>query len=153
MKQLSAIGVAVEVNEVDTTSAASNFVQGVLQSRNFDVLMYELTLGADPDVYAYWHSSQASATGYNFANYSNQSSDAALASARSRLEPDLRTAKYAQFVQQWLNDAPAVALYQVSSEYLVNTNSYIVEPDGPLPELSDIFTTARTHSARSSLNR
>lgn len=138
-KQWSAIGVAVEVSEVDTTSAASNFVQGVLQPRNFDVLMYELTLGADPDVYAYWHSSQASATGYNFANYSNQSSDAALASARSRLEPDLRTAKYAQFVQQWLNDAPAVALYQVSSEYLVNTNSYIVEPDGSLPELSDRY--------------
>ena len=127
------------MSEVDTTSAASNFVQGVLQPRNFDVLMYELTLGADPDVYAYWHSSQVSATGYNFANYSNQSSDAALASARSRLEPDLRTAKYAQFVQQWLNDAPAVALYQVSSEYLVNTNSYIVEPDGSLPELSDRY--------------
>lgn len=138
-RQWSAVGVLVDVNQVDTNSAVSNFVQGVLQPRNFDVLLYELALGADPDVYAYWHSSQASATGYNFSNYSNQLSDAALASARTRLESNLRMAKYAQFVRQWLSDVPAIALYQASSEYLVNTNAYIVKPKGSLPELSDRY--------------
>ena len=138
-RQWNAVGVAVDVNQVDTNSAVSNFVQGVLQPRNFDVLLYELALGADPDVYAYWHSSQASATGYNFSNYSNQLSDAALASARTRLESNLRMAKYAQFVRQWLSDVPAIALYQASSEYLVNANAYIVKPKGSLPELSDRY--------------
>lgn len=138
-KQWKAIGVTVETNEVDADSAASNFVQSVLQPRNFDVLLYELALGADPDVYAYWHSSQATSTGYNFSNYSNQLADAALASARSRLESDLRTAKYSQFVEQWLNDAPAIALYQSASEYLVNKNSDISAPEGALASLSDRY--------------
>ena len=138
-KQWKAIGVTVETNEVDADSAASNFVQSVLQPRNFDVLLYELALGADPDVYAYWHSSQATSTGYNFSNYSNQLADATLASARSRLESDLRTAKYSQFVEQWLNDAPAIALYQSASEYLVNKNSDISAPEGALASLSDRY--------------
>ena len=138
-KQWKAIGVTVETNEVDADSAASNFVQSVLQPRNFDVLLYELALGADPDVYAYWHSSQATSTGYNFSNYSNQLADAALASARSRLESDLRTAKYSQFVEQWLNDAPAIALYQSASEYLMNKNSDISAPEGALASLSDRY--------------
>ena len=138
-KQWKAIGVTVETNEVDADSAASNFVQSVLQPRNFDVLLYELALGADPDVYAYWHSSQATSTGYNFSNYSNQLADATLASARSRLESDLRTAKYSQFVEQWLNDAPAIALYQSASEYLMNKNSDISAPEGALASLSDRY--------------
>ena len=138
-KQWATLGVIVEANTVDSNSAASNFVQGVLQPRNFDILLYELALGADPDVYAYWHSSQASSNGYNFSNYSDQLADAALSSARSRLEPDLRNAKYVQFVSQWLSDVPAIGLYQSTSEYLVNKNATIVSPQGPLPSLSDRY--------------
>ena len=48
-------------------------------------------------------------------------------------------AKYAQFARQWLSDVPAIALYQASSEYLVNTNAYVVKPKGSLPELSDRY--------------
>ena len=148
--QWSQIGVSVEVNIVDANSTVSNFVQGVLQPRNFDVLLYELTLGADPDVYAYWHSSQATSTGYNFSNYSSQLADAALASARSRLEPELRNAKYVQFVAQWLNDAPAVALYQSTSEYLVNKNSAIIKPRGSLSSLSDRYARVSEWTTASS---
>jgi peptide/nickel transport system substrate-binding protein len=64
-KQWSAIGVKVNVQLADTTTIASDY----LQSRTYDVLLYELSIGADPDVYAYWHSSQANAKGLNFANY------------------------------------------------------------------------------------
>lgn len=31
------------------SNAASSFVQNTLQGRNFDVLLYELVIGADPD--------------------------------------------------------------------------------------------------------
>ncbi|MEO7905082.1 MAG: peptide ABC transporter substrate-binding protein, partial [Candidatus Saccharimonadales bacterium] len=114
------IGVELETRVVDTTDPNSNFVRNTLQTRDYDVLLYELSIGGDPDVYAYWHSSQTGINGYNFSNYSDKSADAALASARSRLEPDLRNVKYIAFAQQWLDDVPAIGLYQPVAPYVVN---------------------------------
>lgn len=123
----TALGVSVKVKVIDTTTDGSAFVQNTLQARNYDVLVYKLAIGADPDVYAYWHSSQLGQTGYNFSNYVSKSADAALASARSRIEPDLRDAKYKQFARTWLDDAPAIALYQPVSEYIFSKNDTTVE--------------------------
>lgn len=133
------VGVKVVTNVIDTSSATSTFVQNVLQARNFDVLLYELSIGADPDVYAYWHSSQIGMSGYNFSNYSNRIVDASLASARSRLEPDLRNAKYSLFVQQWLADVPAVALYQPAVEYVTASGVQAVKSGGHLVTLADRY--------------
>ena len=80
-------------------------------------MVYQLYIGGDPDVYAYWHSTQANASGYNFANYANGVSDSILDSARSRIEMNLRLIKYLQFSRQWLADVPAIGLYQSSLNY------------------------------------
>lgn len=124
--QWQQLGVGVQRKVVDTSGVTSTFVQDTLQARNYDVLLYKLAIGADPDVYAYWHSSQIGQTGYNFSNYTNKTVDANLASARSRLEPDLRNAKYKQFVKQWLEDVPAIGLYQPVLEYVYNSNASAV---------------------------
>lgn len=126
-KQWTTLGVAMKTKVIDTTADSSTFVQSTLQARNYDVLVYKLALGADPDVYAYWHSSQLGQTGYNFSNYVSKSADAALASARSRIEPELREAKYKQFARTWLDDTPAIALYQPVSEYIYSKNDLTVE--------------------------
>src|SRR5690606_9313091 len=76
--QWRSLGIVIATNVVDPNAPGANFVQSVLQPRNYDVLIYELLIGADPDVYAYWHSSQVGSTGYNFSNYSNTRADAAL---------------------------------------------------------------------------
>lgn len=138
-KQWRKIGVNVERKVVDTSGIASTFVQDTLQARNFDMLLYELAIGADPDVYAYWHSSQIGQTGYNFTSYSNKAVDASLASARSRLEPELRNAKYKQFVRQWQEDAPALALYQPVLEYVSNENVDAVRPGAQLVGEADRY--------------
>lgn len=127
--QWRTLGVSVLTNIVDINDPSVNFVQNILQPRNYDVLLYELSIGADPDVYAYWHSSQISTRGYNFSNYANGIADDALSSARSRLEPDLRNAKYKAFAQQWLEDAPAIGLYQAVSEYVYNKHVQSMDPD------------------------
>lgn len=138
-KQWRKIGVNVERKVVDTSGIASTFVQDTLQARNFDMLLYELAIGADPDVYAYWHSSQIGQTGYNFTSYSNKAVDASLASARSRLEPELRNAKYKQFIRQWQEDAPALALYQPVLEYVSNENVDAVRPGAQLVGEADRY--------------
>lgn len=139
VKQWRKIGVNIERKIVDTSGIASTFVQDTLQARNFDMLLYELAIGADPDVYAYWHSSQIGQTGYNFTSYSNKAVDASLASARSRLEPELRNAKYKQFVRQWQEDAPALALYQPVLEYVSNENVDAVRPGAQLVSEADRY--------------
>lgn len=112
------LSIVVDEQIIDASDPAQNFTQAVLQQRNFDVLLYQLAIGRDPDVYAYWHSSQATARGLNFSNYSNAVSDDALSSARGNVTSELRDAKYITFARQWLNDAPAIGLYQSSALYV-----------------------------------
>ncbi len=115
-KQWRELGVSVTTNIVDPTDSSQNVVQDILQPRQYDALLYRLTIGADPDVYAYWHSTQAS-RGLNFSNYSNGIADEALASARGVIAKNLRDAKYVTFARQWVNDAPAIGIYQSTSQY------------------------------------
>lgn len=139
-EQWQKVGVRINANIVDTSSATSTFVQDTLQARNYDVLLYELAIGADPDVYAYWHSSQIGSSGYNFSNYSNKIVDASLASARSRIEPELRNAKYVLFVQQWLDEVPAIGLYQAANEYVTVKGVNAVRPGTSLITEADRYS-------------
>ena len=133
------LGVSVTTEVIDTTNPSINFVQNTLQPRNYDVLLYELLIGADPDVYAYWHSSQGGMSGYNFSNYNNQTADTALASARSSLSSELRNAKYKTFARQWLKDVPAIGLYQPVAQYISSNHSRSIDDNTKLVSASDRY--------------
>lgn len=128
VKQWKKIGIQTTVELVD----ADVIVADYLRPRNYDVLVYELAVGADPDVYQYWHSSQIKPTGLNFANYSSGLADDALSSARARGDMKLRMAKYKTFYEQWVKDAPAIALYQPMLNYVSNTSSVSFRDDRTL---------------------
>ena len=136
------LGISVETVVLNTGDNAQGIVQNVLQQRDYDVLLYQLAIGADPDVYAYWHSSQANSKGFNFSNYSNLISDDALTSARSRLEPGLRNAKYLTFARQWVSDVPAIGLYQSTLHYVsskgVNSFNALNKLVTPLDRYDDV---------------
>jgi len=123
-EQWRSLGLVIEIKVIDPSDVSQNFTQTVLQPRNYDVLLYKLDIGADPDMYAYWHSSQISNSGLNLANYSSAISDDALVSARDILDKKLRNAKYLTFARQWLNDVPAIGLYQSTMQYATNKNTY-----------------------------
>lgn len=138
-KQWRDLGVRVETRMVDTSDPAQNIANSVLQPRDFDVLVHELFLGADPDVYAYWHSSQANESGLNFSNYSSGVSDDALSSARLRLEGNLRQAKYQAFVKQWYKDVPAIGLYQTPFTYVHTSGTEAFETSNQLITANDRY--------------
>lgn len=145
--QWRSLGIKVTTDIKDPNDPTQDFVQTTLQPRNYDVLLYKLVIGVDPDVYAYWHSSQASRLGYNFANYKNSTSDDALASARARTEPALRNEKYKAFATQWLKDAPAIGLYQSVMQYVYRPS---VQPDikvGGVPSEIDRYADVLYWSA------
>lgn len=120
------LGILVDKHIADPSDRTQNVIQSILQPRDFDVLLYQLNIGADPDVYAYWHSSQANDQGLNFSNYSNVISDDALSSARVRADMALRDAKYITFAKQWLADVPAIGLYQTTAQYVTSKNTLSV---------------------------
>jgi len=105
---------------IDASDATQNFVQATLQPRAYDVLIYQLMIGRDPDVFAFWHSSQAVARGLNLANYANDLADDILTSARSTRGAALRNTKHLAFARQWLDDAPAIGLYQSTVNSVVS---------------------------------
>lgn len=123
------LGFQVDTLVIDLNQTTQNSAQDTLQSRRYDALIYQLTIGVDPDVYAYWHSSQANPLGFNLSNYSNPIADDALASARDRLEPSLRNSKYLTFSRQWLADVPAIGLYQSTSHYVYSNKDQAYADD------------------------
>jgi ABC-type transport system substrate-binding protein len=85
-------------------------------------LVYEIELGAEPDLLPYYHSSQASTAGLNLSNYRNTLVDDLLIGARETLDLSLRAKKYESFLDYWVNDVPAIGLYQANMTYLYNKN-------------------------------
>lgn len=116
-KQWRKIGVDVEISPQKDTE-----LQSTLAVHNYDVLLYGIAQGPDPDVFAYWHSSQAdlrSPNHLNFSEYSNPVADKSLEGGRTRSDPAVRAIKYRPFLEAWSNDAPAIALYQPRYLYVV----------------------------------
>jgi len=134
--QWSKLGISVEVLEFDEQSGGESFAQAILQKRDYDVLLNEISFGSDPDVFPYWHSSQANPEGLNFSNYSSKVSDDILASARARRDPVLRNEKYESFIRQWHSDVPAIPVAQSTMQY-----SYLGKSD-KLPFYSTVLPTA-----------
>lgn len=133
------LGVDVQTQVVDTTASGQSFTQQVLQQRGYDVLLDELVIGADPDVFAYWHSRGL----LNFSSYSNQLSDDSLASARTRSDPALRAVKYVAFAKQWLADAPAIGLYQSDFVYVQSKNTQSFRPDEVVVDPNEHYAGVR----------
>lgn len=113
-EQWRSLGIEADV----TLATQENIQESVIIPRNYDVLVYQLQLGGDNDVYAYWHSSGAKSGGLNLSAYKSPVVDLALTRARTQNNIDNQIASYNTFVKTWLNDAPAIALYQANLYYL-----------------------------------
>ena len=95
--------------------------------------------GADPDIWSYWHSSQANITGgLNFSGWTNPEVDKALDAARATPDLTTRRANYATVQKAFAADVPAVLLYTPSYVYLTRAPATGVH----LPT-SDLLTPAQ----------
>lgn len=109
--------------DAQLTEATSSEIQGsYLATRDYDVLIYELNLGSDPDQLAYWSKSGLGANGLNFANYTSARANLDLLAGRAQLKSAAREQRYADFVKQWQKNVPAIALYQPNFYYATRKN-------------------------------
>lgn len=114
-------GLGFEVN-VYTYDENQEFISNIISKRNYDILLYDIELGTDPDPLAYYHSSQTSSNGLNLSSYRNALVDDLLIAARETTNRELRAKKYESFLTYWANDVPSIGLYQVNLTYIYNKN-------------------------------
>ena len=121
-KQWSELGVDLVVDAIQPGPESKKLVE----SHDYDVLLYGINIGPDPDVFPYWHSSQfdkLKPLRLNLSEYKSVAADLALEAGRTRVDPALRAAKYKPFLEAWQKDAPAIGLYQ--PRYLTLSNQTI----------------------------
>ncbi len=139
--QLEKLGFSVESTIYEP---GQEFLLNVIRPRNYDILLYEIELGADPDLLPYYHSSQASASGLNLSNYHDALVDDLILAARSTMNESLRVVKYESFLKSWVEDVPALGIYQASLTYFFNKNVRAFSEDDRLVYATDRFVDVET---------
>ncbi len=135
-EQLRGVGIQMNVQIISFGELNSN----QLPNRAYEALFIGETLNVYPDPYVYWHSSQSTAPGFNFSQYSNVNNDGYLESARTNTDPGVINSSLAQFQEQIANDAPAVFLY--TPHFLYYTRSPISNVSMNIGnDASDRYTT------------
>ena len=137
VRQLGELGITAHLMVYDENQ---DFVTNVIAKRNYDILIYDVEMGVDPDPLPYYHSSQASTSGLNLSNYRNSLVDDLLIGARETMDLALRVKKYESFLEYWVKDVPAIGLYQENLTYIYNKNAKIYGDDLKLVTAIDRFS-------------
>lgn len=113
-RQWEALGIAVEVTELEP-----DVLRQRLRDRAFVLAVHGWArLGADPDVFGLWHSSQAN-RGLNYAGLRDDDIDAALVAGRTEQDLAARNEAYGNFQRRWVELAPSIMLYQPTYNFVV----------------------------------
>lgn len=136
-EELRELGFEVNVSKYEENQ---EFISNIISKRSYSILVYDIELGADPDLLPYYHSSQTTASGLNLSNYRNALVDDLLLGARDTLDETLRAKKYETFLQYWVNDVPAIGLYQSNLTYVYNRNVRTFSDNIRLVTALDRFT-------------
>ncbi|MEO1288732.1 MAG: peptide ABC transporter substrate-binding protein, partial [Chloroflexota bacterium] len=118
-----------------------------LVSGDFDVAIVDYELGADPDVFAYWHADQHE-TGLNYGSISNTRINELLERGRQTTSESARIDVYRQFQTEFINEAIAIPLYYPLYTYAVDTSVTGVQL-GFISSPEDRFRTLRAWTYQS----
>lgn len=148
-ENLKSLGLSVNLSIYEENQ---EFVKNVISRRNYDILVYEVELGAEPDLLPYYHSSQATGNGLNLSNYRNLLVDDLLLSARTTLNQEQRIKKYESFLEYWVTGVPAIGLYRPNLTYYYNPSVQTFGNDvhlvTALDRFSDITNWAVTRTSK-----
>jgi len=128
--QWKKIGVSLKIKVID----ASVLQRDYIRPRNYDILLFGESLGADPDVFPYWHSSEIDDPGLNLSCYVNKEADRCLEDARQTADSNIRQQKYIDFQNMIAEDMPAIFLFSPYYIYGVSNKikgieiNYIISP-------------------------
>jgi len=94
--------------------------QDHLRPREYQALLFSENIGADPDPYLFWHSTQRVDPGLNLGMLNNKEADDLLAEAHSNADPEYRRPRYERFQEIMVDEMPAVFIVSPSFVYGLN---------------------------------
>ncbi|MCL5010627.1 MAG: ABC transporter substrate-binding protein [Patescibacteria group bacterium] len=116
--QWEALGVKTNIKTVSLADLQS----AVLTKKDYDVLLFGEALGAVPDPFPFWHSSQKDYPGLNLSAYSSRQADKLLEQGRELFASSTQKQKpyLESFQNVLLNDLPAIFLVRPEYLYLLS---------------------------------
>ncbi len=108
------VGIDVAINEISAAEIQST----IIRNSDYDVLHYGEIIGADPDPFPFWHSSQAEHPGLNLAQFIDGTTDILLEEARQTNNIETRIQKYEEFQKIIARELPAIFLYSPTYTYV-----------------------------------
>jgi len=96
------------------------FIEDYLRRRAFDAVLFGQNVGWDPDLYAFWHSSQINDPGMNVSRLENTKLDKALEDGRRLTSLRRRQTEYAEVQKLIRENVPAIFLYAPEYYFAVN---------------------------------
>ena len=109
-----AIGIKTNIEIISTNEIQIT----TIKPRNFEALFYGQVVGTDPDLYAFWHSSQVGENGLNITNYINKKVDGLLEDARLTTDREKRVQYYYEFQDILAKEIPAIFMYSPTYTYV-----------------------------------
>lgn len=94
----------------------------VIRPRDYDAILFGEVVGREPDLYAFWHSSQRNDPGLNLSLYANAKADTLLSQARATTKKEDRDKLYSEFADLVREDQPAIFLYAPDFLYVFPKN-------------------------------
>jgi len=115
-EQWKLIGAQLEIRQVPSAELVRDFIK----TRNYQILLFGQVLGAIPDPYPFWHSSQRKDPGLNLTSFGSKEADARLQIARESQEEEKRKQALGEFQDILLKETPAIFLLRPYYIYLIS---------------------------------
>ena len=135
-EQWEKVGGRVNLEVIDSAVLQEDY----LRPRQYEAILFGQALAADPDPFAFWHSSHRKDPGLNLALYQNKEVDKLLEEARQNLDKEKRAEQYIEFQKLLVDDLPAVFLFSPDYLYPVNKKVKGVSEIERLPTQSQRFS-------------
>ena len=116
-KMWNEIGIQIILN----IEAISDLEENYIRPRNYELLLFSQNVGADPDPFPFWHSSQVRDPGLNLTTFSVAAADKLLVDARINQPAESRAEKYIKFQELFVGQVPAIFLNRSVFIYNVPT--------------------------------
>ena len=107
---LAQVGIDCELESMDFNSLSGRMVKGC----DFELGLIGLSIEADPDVFNYYHSSQADLGNFNFSRYENPELDALIELSRVQMDPAERKATFYEINTILNRDVTTLWLYSMN---------------------------------------
>lgn len=123
-RQWQQLGVLTDIH----TLATADLITEHVRPRSYDILLFSQRSSADPDAFAFWHSSQSKDPGLNVANFLSNEADQLITEGRTTTNQEERQPIYNRL--KGLLDTQVPAIYLNQSQY-----GYYAKGTIELPEI------------------